>query len=441
MVIAMKASPTTQTRSPQTTKLTAGLLTLALLISACGSDSEGAASSEDSTATTTTAAEATTEATEAETLEAPTENFTSSCAEGYAEGTDLFPNKVETSHAENFSVAYHETYKVLTIHQPSPGAPAESYVLVQCGTEAPSDVATDGQLMATLEIPVVAMLSSSTTHLPLIEQLGRLDALVGVSNIGSISSEAVLAKADQLVEYSPEYVIDAEIALTAQAELLMTGGFDDPAHQILRDADLPVVANAEWLEGSPLGRAEWIKYMAVFFNEELAATEQFAEIEAAYAEVAAVAEAIASEDRPLVTAGSDFGGTYYAPGGASYSAHLINDAGGNYVWADDASTASLEVDLEAQLEKAGDADIWINGSTFWSSIESMTDEDPRNGEFAATESGQVWLYNRISNANGAVDYFERGVTRPDLVLADLLKIFHPELAEDHEFEWYQQLGS
>ena len=108
---------------------------------------------------------------------------------------------------------------------------------------------------------------------------------------------------------------------------------------------------------------------------------------------------------------------------------------------DDATRrGSLELDLEAQLERAGDAEIWINGSTSWASLAAMTDEEPRYGEFAAHAAGEVWVYNRIQNENGGVDYFERGVTRPDLVLTDLLKIFHPELAEDREFEWYQQVA-
>ncbi|MEM9201848.1 MAG: ABC transporter substrate-binding protein [Actinomycetota bacterium] len=370
-----------------------------------------------------------------------TENLTDSCVENAPAGSELFPEQVSTTYADNFSVSYHGTYKVLTINQPFPGGAAESYVLVQCGTEAPAEPEAPAPIAATIQVPIDGLLSSSTTHLPLIEQLGRIDDLIGVSSLGFVSSEAVLAEADRLIEYSPDFVLDTEVVLAADADVLMTGGTEDPAHEVLRDAGLAVVANAEWLEPTPLGRAEWIKYAAVLFNEEGSATEQFAEIELAYDEIVARAADVPDGERPSVQTGSAFDGTYFAAGGDSYVAALIADAGGAYVWSDNTDTGSLSLDLEAQLERGAEAEIWINGSTAWTSLDAMLEDDPRYGEFAAQASGQVWLFNRIQNDNGGVDYFERGVTRPDLVLADLLKIFHPELAEDHTFEWYQQLGS
>ncbi|MEM9037191.1 MAG: ABC transporter substrate-binding protein [Actinomycetota bacterium] len=420
------------------------LLALALVAAACG-DSDDEATSE-TTVDTTEAASDSTEAPEDTTVETttavaepPTANLTDSCVETAADGIDYFPEQVDLEYAANFSVSYHGTYKILTINEPFPGGAAESYVLVQCGTEAPADVDAPAPVAATIEIPIDGLLSSSTTHLPFIEQLGRVDDLVGVSSLGFVSSEAVLARSADLIEYSSEGVLDTEVVLTAGADVLMTQGTEDEGYQLLRDAGLPVVANAEWLEPTPLGRAEWIKYMAVLFNEEAAATEQFESVEADYDAVVALAGGVADEDRPSIMTGADFGGSFFAAGGDSYVAQLIADAGGAYVWSDNADTGSLELDLEAQLERAGDAEIWINGSTFWPSLSGMLDEEPRYGEFASHASGQVWVYNRIQNENGGVDYFERGVTRPDLVLADLLKIFHPELAEDHEFEWYQQV--
>ncbi|MEM9748501.1 MAG: ABC transporter substrate-binding protein [Actinomycetota bacterium] len=260
-----------------------------------------------------------------------------------------------------------------------------------------------------------------------------------MSSLGFVSSQAVLDRSGDLIEYASEGALDTEVALTAGADVLMTGGTEDEAHQVLRDAGLAVVANAEWLEPTPLGRAEWIKYMSVLFNEEAAATEQFEAVEADYDAVVALAADVPEGERPSVMTGADFGGTFFAAGGDSYVAKLIADAGGAYVWSDNTDTGSLELDLETQLERAGDAEIWINGSTSWTSLGGMLEEEPRYGEFAAQQSGEVWVYNKIQNENGGVDYFERGVTRPDLVLADLLKIFHPELAEDHNFEWYQQV--
>lgn len=446
----MSAISSTELRRTRFLTLFACLLAFALVSAACGDDADDEAAeapaaagdneTDDATARDDSDEAAVDDAESTADAVTLTANLTDSCAESVAEGVDLFPDKVEPAYAENFSVSYHGTYKVLTINEPFPGGAAESYVLVQCGAEAPAAAEAPAPVAATIEVPIDALLSSSTTHLPLIEQLGRIDDLVGVSNLGLVSSEAVLAEAERLIEYAPDFTLDTEVALTAGADVLMTGGTEDEGHQVLRDAGLAVVANAEWLEPTPLGRAEWIKYAAVLFNEEAAATERFAEIEAAYDEIAARAAEVADDVRPTVMTGADFGGTFYAAGGNSYVATLIDDAGGAYVWSDNADTGSVELDLEAQLERAGEADIWINGSTSWTSLDAMLEEEPRYGEFASHTKGQVWVYSKIQNENGGIEYFERGVTRPDLVLADLLKVFHPELAEDHTFEWYEQVG-
>ncbi len=452
MVTAVKAISLPRSHRARALTLLACLALPATLATGCRSgDDEPAAdapavteaeASEATEAPEATDAPETTEAavTTVAEVEAPTENLTDSCVTETAEGIDYFPNKVENLYAENFSVTYHNTYKILTINEPFPGGSAESYVLVQCGTEAPSEVDAPAPVAATIEIPIDGILSSSTTHLPLILDLDRLNDLVGVASMGWVNSEAVIAVADRLVEFAPEGVLDTEAILATGADVLMTQGTDDEAHQVLRDAGLPVVANAEWLEPTPLGRAEWIKYMSTLFNEEAAATERFDAIDAAYGEVAAKMADIADDQRPTVMTGQVYADIYYAAGGQSYVAKLIADAGGNYVWADNTDTGSYEIDLETQLERAADADIWINGSSSWTSLASMVDEEPRYGEFAAQQNGNVWAHNKIVNENGGLDYWERGVTRPDLVLADLAKIFHPDLMEDHEFEWYQQLA-
>jgi iron complex transport system substrate-binding protein len=66
----------------------------------------------------------------------------------------------------------------------------------------------------------------------------------------------------------------------------------------------------------------------------------------------------------------------------------------------------------------------------------MLDDEPRYIAFKAYRQGQVWTYERRQQASGANDYWSRSVTHPDLLLADLIKIFHPHLTPEHVFEWY-----
>jgi iron complex transport system substrate-binding protein len=131
-------------------------------------------------------------------------------------------------------------------------------------------------------------------------------------------------------------------------------------------------------------------------------------------------------------------GAFEIAGGHSYVATLIADAGGRYVWADNPSTGFATVSLESQIAKAANADIWINGGD-WKSLQGMLAEERRYKEFRPYREGRVWFYNRLVNADGGNDYWSRGTTRPDLILADLIKIFHPDLAVDHDFVWYKQV--
>jgi iron complex transport system substrate-binding protein len=139
--------------------------------------------------------------------------------------------------------------------------------------------------------------------------------------------------------------------------------------------------------------------------------------------------------RPLVMTGRSTRGLFSIAGGRSYVAALIKDAGGRYVWADNASVGFASVDLEAQIYRAADADIWINGGG-WKDLTAMAEDEPRYAAFKAYRHGQVWVYERRETPTGANDYWSRSVTRPDLVLADLIKIFHPTLTPEHAFEWY-----
>jgi iron complex transport system substrate-binding protein len=161
----------------------------------------------------------------------------------------------------------------------------------------------------------------------------------------------------------------------------------------------------------------------------------YSEMTGRYRAVSVRAAARPESDRPLVMTGRSTRGNFVIAGGRSYVAALIKDAGGRYVWADNSAVASATVDLEAQIRRAGIADIWINGGG-WKSLADMLDDEPRYAEFKAYRSGQVWVYERRMTPAGGSDYWSRSVSHPDFVLADLAKIFHPSLMSDHVFQWY-----
>jgi iron complex transport system substrate-binding protein len=233
--------------------------------------------------------------------------------------------------------------------------------------------------------------------------------------------------------------VNIERVLELDPSLVMTYATGNPAgdaHLQLRAAGVPVAINAEYMEPTPLGRAEWIKFTAAFFNQEAAAEEFFGAVAAQYEELATQTSAVA--ERPTLLANAPFQGTWYMPGGNSFPARLFADAGAAYLWADDDSSGSLQLGFETVLDRAADADIWVHPGAA-TTLDGLLAEDERFANFAAFQRGAVYNNNKRLNEHGGNDYWENGMTNPHLILADLIAILHPELLPNHTLYYYQQL--
>ena len=372
------------------------------------------------------------------TASAPTANLTDGCVDAFDATVDYFPEKISLTHTAGFTIEYHNSYKVVTVATPWPGAEAaQQYVLVQCGAPAPEGFG-DAQI---IDVPVKSIVTMSTTYLPFLEAYGVLDRLVGVDDVTYVNNPTVLAMAEagKLAQIGYGASVNVEQLLDLAPALVMTYGSGSPdadAHPVLLNAGLKVAVNAEWLETSPLGRAEWGKFMAIFFNKEATAEALFTDTVTHYEELKAQAAAVST--KPTVFTDSAYQGSWYVAGGRSFTAQLLADAGAAYLWADDESTASIPLAFEAIFDKAADADYWINVG-YVNSLQELQAADERYTDFAAFQAGNVWNNNKHQNANGGNDYYESAVAHPDAVLADLIAIFHPELLPDHAFVYYQKL--
>ena len=131
-------------------------------------------------------------------------------------------------------------------------------------------------------------------------------------------------------------------------------------------------------------------------------------------------------------------GTWYMSGGKSFQAKLFKDAQGYYLWADSPKESGMPLNIETVIEKAINADVWLNTNSI-NSLEEIKSSDERFTAFKAFKSGRVFNFNKRVNISGGNDYWESGVVHPDWILRDLIKIFHPIMAKDYEFIYYQQL--
>ena len=362
------------------------------------------------------------------------------CVTQYDANADYFPEKTSFSHATGVTVEYHGSYKTVTVKEPLQGASPETYVLVQCGAnpELPSELANAQRI----SIPVRRAATSSTTQLPAFELLGATDSLAAVQSPAFVWSEPItkLIADGKIVGFGNDSGgINVETLAAATPDLFFSSGTPDPAYDKIRELKIPVVGNSEWLENTPLGRSEWLKFTALFTNTEGTANQVFQKIESDYTAVKDKVQQ--TTERPTAITGAPFNGEWARPGGRSYVAAFLADAGMTYVFADDESNSSIPTAIETMLEAGARADIWLNADMMkkWPTISAIGTDDPRLVTIKAAQDGRVYNPTKRINAAGGNDYWEQGVVRPDLVLRDLAKAAHPELFADQDYTFYEQL--
>jgi iron complex transport system substrate-binding protein len=352
--------------------------------------------------------------------------------------------RTELRHARGFSIEYHPDCKIVRVSCPWPGASRGlTYILVPRG-HRPGTVVPGAMVV---EMPVRRAISLSTVQAPAFLRLGCPGVLVGMAGVPLLNTPELVAQARRgaLAEISDgrpsmDRRLDMERIRLLAPDLVLANGSGDPALDAngkLLEAGFKLVFITDWLEETPLGRAEWIKFTAAFLDREAEAEQFFRKVEADYQRQAARVRDVA--DRPTVFSGMDYRGTWHMPGGRSYAARFIQDAGGDYLWKDDAGSGSIPLKVEAVLARARDARIWLTYMSAVGSLRAMKETDDRVTLFRAFREGQVYTNDLKVNAAGGNDFWETATLRPDLVLADLIALLHPELGQGHVFRWFRRL--
>ncbi len=350
--------------------------------------------------------------------------------------------QVTIEYAKNFTIEYREGYKLLTVTTPWAGAEQSfSYALVPEEFAGMMDV---GNALV-IKTPIKSIVTFSTTYFPFLEQIGQLESVVGVDtamfaynqNIRTWVEAGAIKEVGGGASMAP---VDVEAVIELNADTIMTSASGIPEYDVhpqLLDAGLPVVLNADYLEPHPLGRAEWGKFIAAFYDKEVEAAKLFDEVVARYEE--AKQKVIAISYAPSVFLNTAWEDSWAVPQKDSYVGILLRDAGARYLFEDQEGSASSYLGFETILDVAKEADFWLNPgmSTDLASLSAM---DARYADFGAYKSGQVYNTNARVTEMGGSDYYESGVANPDKVLMDMINIFHPGLIEGYELYYYQKLN-
>jgi iron complex transport system substrate-binding protein len=344
-------------------------------------------------------------------------------------------------HAQRFTLAQRPGYTLLTVNQAWVGSQQVfTYALVPQGQPIPANLPAGATVLA---VPVQRMVGTSTTHAALLELLGQTDKLAGFTQTQYLCGPQLRQRlaSGQLKEVGAgNGGLNLEAVLGLQPDLVMAYGMDgsNPAYERLRTLGVPALLNADYMENSPLGRAEWIKVAGLLVGQAAQADSLFNAMEKAYLSLAQLAGQ--QSVKPKVLASAPYGDIWFMPGGRSFPARLIADAGGDFLWATDTATGSQRLSLEAVFAQAQPADVWVNiNPGNYPTVAALVATDARFAHFAAVKTGQLYNNDAQVLPSGGNAYWELGAVRPDLVLADLVRIFHPGLLPQHQLYFYRQL--
>ena len=289
-------------------------------------------------------------------------------------------------------------------------------------------------------VPINRIVVTSTTHIPMIELLNEEASIVGFPNSNYISSEKTRHLIDKgnITEIGKESSLNTEILLDLHPELVVGFGVSsvDKTLTSIQKAGINVIYNGDWLEESPLGRAEWIKFFGVLFDKEKQADSIFKIIETDYLAVKKLA--LKSGEKATILSGAIMSKDIWnLPAGKSFEAQFLQDANLNYLWKDTKGKGSLSLSFESVFDKAATADFWISPGYF-TSKKQLLESNNLYTKFKPFQNDQIYTSTTKKGITGGVIYYELAPTRPDLVLKDIVKITKPDLLPDYTLTFFKK---
>ena len=342
--------------------------------------------------------------------------------------------RTEIRHARGFTIHYFENYTEVTVRNPwDTTRILENYILVDRKIKLP-DHLPEGIIVRT---PINKVAVCTGVYAGIWKSLGRMNSIVAVCEPQYIElPEVKRGVADgKIIDLGLATAIDLEKLIAVSPDILIISPFENTTYGRLEKTGIPVVEDASYMEDSPLGRAEWIKFEAVFAGEDELAEEIFSKIETKYRSLCAMVAK--TKERPTVFAEKKYSQVWYVPGGNSYVGRFFNDAGANYLWRNLPQSGSVPLSFETVFDKAEKAQFWL--IKYNNANADLTYSDLKS-EYELYANFDAFKQKRIFGLNsGKTSYYEVGPMEPDVILADLVHVFHPELLPNYVPKYYFSL--
>ena len=289
-----------------------------------------------------------------------------------------------------------------------------------------------------VEVPVERTIVMTMLQLSNFTALDAHEVVKGITGTKNLFNKDIKkrVKDGSIVKIGMEGNFDPELILAANPEVIFISPFKRGGYDAIKETGITLIPHLGYKELDPLGQAEWVKFVGLFIGKEKEANELFAGIEQRYNDLKVKGQGSKVKDLPTVFSGEMHGGNWYAVGGKNFLAQLFRDAGADYVIKNE-DTGGSNIEFEQMYAMAANADYWriLNSYPDTFSYEALKASEPRNELFKAFREKHVIYCNMKQTA-----YYESTPVEPDVVLKDLLAIFHPELVEkDYKPKYYQLL--
>lgn len=358
---------------------------------------------------------------------APGANLDAACVAGYRPGIDYFPSKTSFRRSSQLQVEYGPHYKRLRFTPSVDTAETLEFLLVQCGAPTPPH----GPNVQVIQVPIQRLVTGNSAIFRALDELGMVERLYGAENlrnatVDSVRMRAARGQVNDMWGYGHS-TIEQIMAVKPDVYLSFYSAYPQAnLHPRLWELGVRALPQADHLEPHPLGRAEWIKLLALLGNREARADQLFDRIEEDYLRLAA--QARRAQPRPRVLTGfASSRDAFETSGLHNQRAQLIRDAGGEPV-IDEASSRSLvTLPFELAYLRGADAEAWIGTMGGQAGVGALVAANQLHGMFRAARENRVYAWDKGYTGAWAYPYQDQGMTMPHVALAEAIAALHPDL--------------
>ena len=359
-----------------------------------------------------------------------------SCVSNKKTSLEAFTQDIYTpEYASGFKILGAENVQSTLIQVFNPWQGAKdvemSYFISRNGEQAPA-----GFTGPTIPAGAKQIVCMSSSYIAMLDALGQADRIVAVSGIDYVSNPYIIAHKDSIKDMGPE--MNYELLLGLKPDVVLLYGIGDAQTAVtdkLKELSIPYMYVGEYLEESPLGKAEWMVALSELTDSREKGIEIFSEIPKRYQTLKDLTASV--EQRPTVMFNTPWNDSWIMPSTKSYMAQLVNDAGADYIYKENTSNSSAPIGLETAYGLIQKADYWINVGMA-STLDELKAVNPKFTDAKSVREKTAYNNNLRLTATGGNEYWESAVVRPDIVLRDLIHIFHPELVSDSLY-YYRHL--